>query len=548
MNCYHCNAEIPPQNLDQSRQLIHCSDCQAVISLTGDEHTSYSAGLSQTLAPAPDGLQIIRRKDKLQITRRWAQKGAALTMLTVGLVWNGITVILLVGNQSLLLLGLLFLALGLLVLYFALVALVNQLIITASPQWLTIENRPLPAWGNKQIQASRISQLYVQQIKHKSKNSVSFSYALNAVTTDGDHQPLAFGLEKAPHAFELEREIEQFLSIKDKPVAEEMGWSGVRNREKLFEAWQTLALNNRLQFKPGKILDDLELSGNYHGSSVRLTAQHPNEDYSQLPQTCLLLTAGPHPTDETGSLSPTSETVYNLLTPTYQKRQLSGRFQGSASGKRLTYKQNGAIDDLALLQHLLDGSHRLLQAVPQILALGATAIPLLEPVAKDTNHPACAVAQQLIEEIAQGTNHLRDRLSTMWCKDCLTHPTRYQLKYAWFRRVDYYACRICGQSNQFYHARQLVAMLDSTKPPQQQGQTLRFNWLVRRELFDFDAVEIGQASAEDVERFAVQVGNDTAPLRQPRYKQMLCTVTAGNHLSPDSIRILQRTFGQVDIR
>jgi hypothetical protein len=83
--------------------------------------------------------------------------------------------------------------------------------------------------------------------------------------------------------------------------------------------------------------------------------------------------------------------------------------------------------------------------------------------------------------------------------------------------------------------------------PVQQGQTLRVNWLLRRALFDFDSVEIIAASDEEVERFAVQVGNDTDPARQPRYRKMECLIAAGCALSSNTVRVLRQIFGQVTV-
>jgi hypothetical protein len=110
--------------------------------------------------------------------------------------------------------------------------------------------------------------------------------------------------------------------------------------------------------------------------------------------------------------------------------------------------------------------------------------------------------------------------------------------------LTYYGCRICGQSGEFLEGR-VVAVLDSrmdTERVQQDG-TLRVNWLARRALFDFDEVEIVQATDEDVERFAVQVGNDTDDFRRSRYKEMSCTIVPDCRLSENTLRILKSTFG-----
>jgi hypothetical protein len=78
-----------------------------------------------------------------------------------------------------------------------------------------------------------------------------------------------------------------------------------------------------------------------------------------------------------------------------------------------------------------------------------------------------------------------------------------------------------------------------------QDGLLLINWSVYRALFDFDRIKIIQATDEDVERFAVQVGNDTDPFRQPRYKKMDCAIGLRCQLSENTLRILQHTFGQV---
>jgi hypothetical protein len=109
-----------------------------------------------------------------------------------------------------------------------------------------------------------------------------------------------------------------------------------------------------------------------------------------------------------------------------------------------------------------------------------------------------------------------------------------------------YGCRRCKQSLEYYYVPQgVVAVLDNEqdKEPILKDGLLRVNWLVRRKLFDFDRVEILQATDEDVERFAVQVGNDTDPTRKDRYRHLACRI--GCVLSQNSVRILRRTFGDV---
>ena len=67
-------------------------------------------------------------------------------------------------------------------------------------------------------------------------------------------------------------------------------------------------------------------------------------------------------------------------------------------------------------------------------------------------------------------------------------------------------------------------------------------------MFDFDRVEIVQATNEEVERFVMRVGNDTDSFRKPRYEEMRCIVDSECQLSKNTFRILEHMFGRVEQR
>jgi hypothetical protein len=147
-------------------------------------------------------------------------------------------------------------------------------------------------------------------------------------------------------------------------------------------------------------------------------------------------------------------------------------------------------------------------------------------------------------------NRFAWRLSDILCPHCLTRFGPRPVNLSWGITFTYYGCRVCGQSREFLeHLPQVVAVLDAdwSEAQRRQESQLRLNWLIRRELFDFDRVEILHATDEDVERFAVQVGNDTDPFRQPRYQQMRCLMVGPKcRLSENTLRILRRMFGSVE--
>jgi hypothetical protein len=208
-----------------------------------------------------------------------------------------------------------------------------------------------------------------------------------------------------------------------------------------------------------------------------------------------------------------------------------------------------------------------------LAALGGEAIPHLLNVAGDRTHSLRQTAMWLIRSISHETTaRLAAEAEQMICPDCLTCCDSHMITQLSLLPI-YYGCRICGQSREFLYCPQgVVAVLDSgwteaqprqggflqrvfnglaSDSPQLKAQAqdnglLRVNWLARRELFDFDGVEIIRATDEDVERFAVQVGNDTDPVRDARYPHMQCLIVPECRLSENTLRVLRHTFGQVE--
>jgi hypothetical protein len=61
-------------------------------------------------------------------------------------------------------------------------------------------------------------------------------------------------------------------------------------------------------------------------------------------------------------------------------------------------------------------------------------------------------------------------------------------------------------------------------------------------------VEIVRAGDEDVERFAVKVGNDTDKFRRSRYTILRCSIASRANLSENTIKILRSIFANVEFR
>ena len=185
-----------------------------------------------------------------------------------------------------------------------------------------------------------------------------------------------------------------------------------------------------------------------------------------------------------------------------------------------------------------------------LLALGGEVTEVLREIAADPFGSLQPTAVWLLAGIQQETTHrLALRTRAVLCPRCWARFSLHTINLPWGGLAfTYYGCRVCRQSREVLDWSQVIAVLDAgwTETHRHQSGVLRVNWLTQRRMVDFDSVEIVQASDEQVERMAMQVGNDTDPLRRLSYSRMRCRVASPCQLSENTRRILGRTFGQVN--
>jgi len=351
-----------------------------------------------------------------------------------------------------------------------------------------------------------------------------------------------------------------------------------QENERLLALWARLAAaSDQLEFVPSLYKrtqgQNSYLTGTYRGHQIKLDTFYRSQTndastsltYLLKPNlspdwfssrethiyTRLVLTINPNHRLASETVEPplSRKEIINLLT-TPALTSSKSSIQTRAEGWELYYEQQDIETDISYLQEVLDALSERAETHLKILQMGSEVIlHLREIVEIATNANMRTTSQELIRGIAtKNRQELGAQVARLLCPHCLTRFRAYEAELSWLEKVTYHGCRSCGQSRKQLSG-QVVAVLDERMAREvfEQRGVLYLNWLARRNLFDFDAVTIAQASDEMVERFAVQVGNDTDPTRRPRYNHMPCRVSAKANLSENTVRILHRTFGAVTV-
>jgi hypothetical protein len=246
---------------------------------------------------------------------------------------------------------------------------------------------------------------------------------------------------------------------------------------------------------------------------------------------------------------PSVEQVINLFKEARRDDFLSeGQIIAKKGHAGLYYEQRGIETDERRLEAIVQTLCHLAGIYVHLWPLGGELIPVLQQALVLGPERLDQIIIQLLYHIQQRTNQdLGHQAHKLLCPDCLARFTTHQAQLTPELKISYCGCRLCGQSRKYWRGH-VIAVLDREQSSDQippANEIVRINWLMRRTLFDFDEVEILAATDEEVERFAVQVGNDTDPSRKMRYQQMRCTVGPDCRLSENSVRILKRTFGEI---
>lgn len=232
VHCTHCGQRIPAEDLNIETTIARCRQCDAVFSFAtalereGDERRPVTSKQLDAV-PQPKGIQVDDLGGRLEISRRWFTP-AMFFLLFFCIFWDGFLVFWYskaFGDAHaplvMVLFPLIHVAVGLGLTYLVICSFVNTTKVLVESGRLSVRHGPLPWPGNVELDTYNLDQLYCRQHIRHSRNGVSESYQVHAITKDQRKIKLISGLSDPEQALFLEQKIEQHLGIEDRAVAGE---------------------------------------------------------------------------------------------------------------------------------------------------------------------------------------------------------------------------------------------------------------------------------------------------------------------------------------
>lgn len=324
-------------------------------------------------------------------------------------------------------------------------------------------------------------------------------------------------------------------------------------------AWKQFAQEHKLKFNSGNFINsNVMVSGLYRDYYVEFFTKTEHEDRDQRETytfTNIRLSIRHRNINVHRESIPkinddeiTKQEVVDLLIP--NGLVLSrGYYEITIDSDQIHYRYRKFEGDKEYLIGAIDMFCDLADNYPGVVGLGGIVVPALEELANQQGHTLSPIANFLLEAIASRSRDLRISYPNLLCPSCFYRFQTQKVKLSRWKSPSYYACPQCHQNRDYFVGKKVVAVLNSQMEQEylEVKNTLRVNWCHHRQVFDFDTVVIEKATDEDVERFAVQIGNHTDETRKSRYSKVPCTIAPDCELSENTMRILQHTFGNVEI-
>ena len=169
----------------------------------------------------------------------------------------------------------------------------------------------------------------------------------------------------------------------------------------------------------------------------------------------------------------------------------------------------------------------------------STIVSSIPPV-NNTNHQHYIAHYHAFRKCLNRTaSYLLDNIHTLYCTK---HHRRFIQTDVHGVRLP--VCRQCKKTSFGISVTNVALVIDqnATWKSKLVNGIFKLNLKLLEDLPDFNVVEIGHHTAEDIERFCIQIGNDSDMHRVPTYKKIAYRALPGISMSQKSIALLDKFF------
>lgn len=235
LSCVDCYAPIPATHVNLDLLVASCPACDAVFPFADRvgrrEDEAEAAALSgrEDLAPItmlrPERITEQEGPDGLVLSVSWWTLQAVFLGL-FATMWNGMLLFMAAnvvgqGDYTILAGMSLHAGVGVAMLYYVAACFLNTTQITVNRVGIDVAHGPLPWPGARTLPVADLHQLFVDKRIIRSKNGSTTVYDLKAASKDGLLLVVAKNLADHADARYLEKRIEGYLGIVDRPVVGE---------------------------------------------------------------------------------------------------------------------------------------------------------------------------------------------------------------------------------------------------------------------------------------------------------------------------------------
>ncbi len=227
VHCTQCGGLIPAEDLNIDTTLARCRACNNVFSFAdavAQETTAPAAPAADRVVPQPRGVRVEDWGGDVRLIRRWFS-AKYIFLIFFCTFWDGFLVFWYTAAFSMpqtpwimVVFPILHVAVGAGLTYTTACGLLNRTILTIGSGILTVQHGPLPWWGNRQLVATDLDQLYCRRRLTHNRGGTSETFELHATLKSGTSLKLLSGIEDAEQALFIEAEVERRLGIKDRRV------------------------------------------------------------------------------------------------------------------------------------------------------------------------------------------------------------------------------------------------------------------------------------------------------------------------------------------